>query len=173
MKLSVRLLRRVAAALLLLSAAALLALSTAVVPRATPGSVADVQGTFVRSFEGGDLDTVIVLQEYTRPFYVNRGYDDHAAFDVAAFEREVRPGDAIVLTAYRRWLPDSPAQAGGSIPLAGVRSDQATYLDTAWMAEAHPRRTVVFYAAAAMIAGLLLLWPDRSRSAARPPARIT
>lgn len=103
------------------------------VPAATPDRVVEIEGIFERTSEAGTLDVVIELRDSTRHFYVNRGYDNHVAFDVSAFEREVRPGDTVILTAYKRWLVEEGTLQRRVTPLAGVRTPEKVYLATDWM----------------------------------------
>lgn len=105
------------------------------VPAATPNNVSEIEGIFQRTFVGGDQDVVIELQDSTRRFYINRGFDDHPHFAAAAFEAEVSAGDVVILTAYNRWLAEEGEAQRAATPLAGIRTPEKVYLDSAWMAE--------------------------------------
>jgi hypothetical protein len=148
------------AAMALLVAALFAALLLAGVPAATPDNLIEIAGSYAGSTipTEPERDLLIDLGDRAATFRVNDDRVPEVAS--AALLADLRPGDRVYLTVYKRFLPGDPA-ARGIVPIAAIRTDSATYLALpagGGVGAAPPYSAAII--ALSLLLALACAWPD-------------
>ncbi len=97
------------------------------VPAATPDHLTEIAGIYTGATLPATADTDLVIKLSDRAAFFRVNDDRVPEVATAALVNDLRPGDRLYLSVYKRSLPANVGTRG-VVPVAAIRTDTTTYL---------------------------------------------